>query len=58
MADSTPNVWKFATIGLLLVLVTAGVTALVVSKWSSSDTPVSLAAARSGMSGWALWVDA
>src|SRR3990170_2299226 len=47
MADSTPNVWKFATIGLLLVLVTAGVTALVVSKWSSSDTPAP-AVSRSG----------
>jgi hypothetical protein len=39
MADSSPNVWKFATLGLLLVLATAGVTALVVSKWSSSDAP-------------------
>ncbi len=39
MAESSYNPWKFVTIGILLVVVTAGVTALVVSKWGSSEAP-------------------
>ncbi len=39
MAENTFNPWKFATIGILLVVVTAGVTALVVTKWQSSEMP-------------------
>ncbi len=41
MAENASNPWKFVSIGILLVLATAGVTALVITKWSPSSPPES-----------------